>query len=103
MAEFMNAGDLVGMRIDDTAPDTGTDGFGAMGKPIPPHRRQAAYEHVKAMGVKDSDQAMTLVGTVADQLERDKPYEAMAAGMKHIDLTGTYRLMAVLLTAQDPS
>jgi hypothetical protein len=31
-------------------------------------------------------------------LERDKPYEAQAAGMKFLDLTGTYRLFAVLLT-----
>jgi hypothetical protein len=73
-------------------------GFNNMGKPIPTDRRQAAYEHCKEMGL-NAARSWECVNGVAEQLERDKPYEAQAAGMKHLDLTGTYRLMAVLLTS----
>ena len=73
------------------------DGFNNMGKPIPIDRRQQGYDHAKQMGLS-SDHALAAVSGVAEQLERDKPYEAMAAGMKYLDLTGTYRLFAVLLT-----
>lgn len=73
------------------------DGFNNMGRPIPSDRRQRAYEHAKQMGLS-SDHALAAVQGVAEQLERDKPYEAMGAGMKYLDLTGTYRLFAVLLT-----
>lgn len=48
------------------------------------------------MGLNTAD-GTEVVGAVAEQLERDNPYEAMAAGMKHLDLCGTYRLFAVLL------
>jgi len=75
--------------------DALSDGFAAMGKPIPFHRKQAGYDFVKSIGVKDCFGA---VAAMSEQLERDKPYEAMAAGMRYLDLTGTYRLMAYLLT-----
>lgn len=78
------------------------DGFDAMGKPIPMFRRAVALAHCASMGVTDREDALSCVGGVAEQLERDKPYEAMACGMKYLDLTGTYRLMAVLLTATEP-
>lgn len=71
--------------------------FNAMGKPIPHHRRSNAYETAKAMGL-DSSQAMAVVTGMAEQLSRDKPFEAQKVGLEHLDLTGTYRLMAVLLT-----
>lgn len=89
MAEFLE------QRKHNTPSD---DGFNAMGKPISFARRQKAYDHAKGMGVKSHADCFALVNGVAEQLERDKPYEAMAAGMKYLDLTGTYRLMAVLLT-----
>jgi hypothetical protein len=76
------------------------DGFDAMGKPIPLYRRTAALDHCRQMGLTDPEDAWSCVGGVAEQLERDAPYEAMAAGMKYLDLIGTYRLMAVLLTAE---
>jgi hypothetical protein len=47
----------------------------------------------------NSARAWECVSSIANQLEHDKPYEAQAAGMRFLDLTGTYRLMAVLLTA----
>lgn len=76
------------------------DGFKAMGKPVPLFRKQAALDHCKAMGL-DGNEAWAVVGRVAEQLERDEPYEAMRLGMVYLDLTGTYRLMAVLLTAHE--
>lgn len=70
--------------------------FNGMGKPLREKARAVAYEHCKAMGL-NSAQAWECVGSVAEQLERDNPYEAQAAGMKFLDLCGTYRLFAVLL------
>ncbi len=78
------------------------DGFNNMGKPISPFRRQAGYAHARQMGLS-ADHALAAVSGVAEQLERDKPYEAMAAGMKYMDLTGTYRLFAVLLVEPEAS
>lgn len=95
MAEFIG---ITGER--SAVPGSG-DGFDAMGKPIPSYRRQAAYAHCKDMGL-DAEASWSAVSGMADQLERDKPYEAMEAGMRWLDLTGTYRLMAVLLTAEKP-
>lgn len=70
--------------------------FNKMGKPLSGKARQSAYEHCLKMGL-NAARAWECVGSVAEQLERDKPYEAQAAGMKFLDLTGTYRLFAVLL------
>lgn len=86
MAEHLN------QRVEPPA-----DQFSMMGKPISPAVRQIGYEHCKEMGL-DSGNAHNCVSAVSEQLERDKPYEAQAAGMKYLDLTGTYRLFAVLLT-----
>jgi hypothetical protein len=71
--------------------------FNMMGKPLPYPVLQAGFEHCKQMGL-DSARARECVDAVSAQLERDKPYEAQAAGMKFLDLTGTYRLFSVLLT-----
>ena len=68
-----------------------------MGKPVPYERRQRAYEAAKSMGL-DADSSFMAVDGMAEQLRRDKPYEAMQVGMRYVDLTGTYRLMATLLT-----
>jgi hypothetical protein len=80
--------------------DAGTvSPFNNMGKPIPEARKQAAYDCAKAMGIESADERMGLVGTVANYLERDQPYEAQQAALKRLDVTGMYRLIAVLLTA----
>lgn len=71
--------------------------FNAMGHPVPTHRKTAAYQHAQDMGLSKAE-AMECINGMAEQLERDQPYEAQAKGMKFVDLTGTYRLMAVLLT-----
>ena len=88
-----------------TAPadvDSVANGFDAMGKPIPLYRKQAAYDTCKAMGVNNPSVAWSVVNGMANALERDKPYDAMNVGGAHVDLTGVYRLMAVLLTAPRP-
>lgn len=93
--------------LDTETPDSANatapvpSGFDAMGQPIPAARRQAAYEACKAMGLTDREVMMRCVSGMAEQLERDKPFEAQQIAMQHVDLTGAYRLMAVLLT--DPN
>jgi hypothetical protein len=99
MSIFGNESGMVGARI---APDTWTEGdsgFAAMGKPIPFHRQQTGYEHCKEMGL-DTEAAFSAVRTMSEQLERDKPLQAMEAAKRYLDVTGCYRLMAVLLTAE---
>jgi hypothetical protein len=73
--------------------------FDKMGKPLNVRARQAAYDHCLAMGL-NSAEAWKCVGSVAELLERDRPDEAQGAGMKFLDLTGTYRLFAVLLATE---
>ncbi len=92
----------VEMQIFPAPEVSDTDGFAAMGKPVPFWRRQAGYETCRAMGLT-SENAYSAVGVMSEQLERDQPYDAMEKGMEYIDLTGTYRLMAVLLTASRPN
>jgi hypothetical protein len=77
------------------------EGFGAMGHPVPAYRQQAGYDLCRQLGC-GTEAAWTAVAGMAGALERDKPYEAMEAGMRTLDLTGTYRLMAVLLSAIKP-
>jgi hypothetical protein len=72
------------------------DPFNQMGKPIPFPVREEAYQLCKEWGLSNA-RAYECVSGVCTMLERDKPYEAMAHGMKFVDLTGTYRLFAVLL------
>lgn len=83
------------------------NGFDAMGREVPSERVAEAYRHAKEMGLNTED-AFTVVGYMADAIERDDPYRALldgSAGFKKqivpLDLTGRYRLMAVLCT--DPS
>jgi hypothetical protein len=72
-------------------------GYARMGQPLPETSRSAAYKHCRAMGLSSAESWACVQG-VAEQLERDVPYEAMQAGMLYLDLTGVYRLFAVLLT-----
>jgi hypothetical protein len=68
-----------------------------IGKPIPYSRRQAAFDTARDFGL-DSQGAFAAIEAMAIPLEKDRPHAAMEAGMRHVDLTGTYRLMAALLT-----
>lgn len=100
MAEFLEPSNLK-HKIIPVANPKGTDGFAAIGKPVPLHRCSAALKHCRDMGLTNTEQGMACVSGMAAQLERDEPYEAMAVGMRYLDLIGTYRLMAVLLAAQE--
>ncbi len=92
MAEFMNKP----RRHDRKNPVKGDSGFAAFGKDVPMYRRSEALRHIREMGIKNNDAAWECIGKMSDAIARDKPYEAMQVGMEYVDLTGTYRLMAVL-------
>ena len=97
MAEFLN-------QVVPQDPPESADGFAAMGKPIPDFRRDEAYRTCREEFEMNSSKAMGTVAGMAEMLERDKPYEALGCGMKYgVDLTGSYRLMAVLLVHQEKS
>lgn len=74
------------------------DGFEAMGHPVSDHRRETAYRHARDMGLS-SEQSMRVVGAMADAVERDDPYRALGTAGEPLDITGRYRLLAVLCTA----
>lgn len=76
-----------------------TTGMAAMGKPIPYNRKSAALETVRAMvpGIS-TEEGMAVVDSVSLLLQRDQPYQAQKAALKTLNLTGTYRLIAVLLS-----
>ena len=68
-----------------------------MGKPINNLSRQKGIDMLKEVGVKFASERYFCVRAVAEDLERDKPFEAMEKAMKYVDLTGAYRLFAELL------
>jgi hypothetical protein len=76
------------------------EGIAAMGKPIPPFRKERAYEQCLLMGL-DKEMAMRCVDAMSEQLERDNPYQAQAQGMRFLDVTGMYRCMAYLLCGEE--
>lgn len=90
MAEFLNQAPAVSADMSLI--------FNAMGKPIPPAARQAGFDACRQMGL-DTAHAWSATNGCAEQLERDKPYEALERAMLYLDLTGGYRLMAMILTA----
>lgn len=96
MAEFVNKRpDLVPTKVEE-------DGFGNMGKPIPTFRKEAGVGCCRDMGMTDMAIITACVSAMSAALERDKPYEAMSAAGQFLDLTGVYRLMAVLLVSPKP-
>lgn len=92
MAEF------IGQKKPPRTKSRPNEGFNAMGKTVPVRRKAEAARHLKEMGLTNSEDIFTCVAMVAGQLERDEPYEAIRHAMKYVDLTGAYRLIAVLLT-----
>jgi hypothetical protein len=71
--------------------------FNMMGKPISTNVRQGAYDVCRKSFGLDSARSWEVVNATAEQLERDRPHNALGAAMQHVDLTGAYRLMATLL------
>lgn len=87
--------------VESHIPDEATSpkGFNALGHPVPATRKKAGYELCIKMGIQDKDVVWQLIEDLARLIEGDKPFEAQEHGLKHLDLTGYYRLMAVLLSA----
>lgn len=77
------------------------DPFNAMGRPIPPAGREAAFDAARAMGL-DTGDAWEVTGKVARALEDDAPLRAQQAGLAHLDLTGYYRMAATMLAYVAP-
>jgi hypothetical protein len=74
------------------------EAFEAMGKPVPEDRRDAAYSWLRSIGI-GREEAWQTVQQASTALERDHPHEVFKIAMQFIDLTGAYRLMALLLTS----
>ena len=91
----------VGARLGEHQ-TSGTDGFDAFGKPVSNYRKSAALRHLRAM-VPDTntEEATGCINRMVEAVERDDPYRAMEAARRTVDLTGAYRLLAVLLCAED--
>lgn len=76
------------------------DGFEAFGHPVPDHRLEEAYRQARAMGMNASS-AMEVVGKAVRAIESDQPYRILGTtDVGGLDLTGRYRLVAVLCTAE---
>lgn len=80
-------------------------GFSAIGKAIPSHRLSNAYKTVKEILPNISTEiAMSIIGKAASHIEHDDCNALIGLvysldnDLKLIDVTGRYRLMAVLLT-----
>lgn len=89
----------VGTRITPDFWTEGDSGFAAMGKPVPFSRQQKAYEVMQSFGFDDKSHCHDTIANTADLIRRDRPFEAIQFLMEAgVDLTGTYRLLATLLT-----
>jgi hypothetical protein len=106
MGKFANA--IAGggaLREQTLLPWKGESGFDAMGHYVPAFRRSAAERHLKDMGwdrLGDAEKRYTVVSRMCACIERDNPHEALEFAMREgVDATGCYRLLSVLLTAED--
>lgn len=83
-----------------TAGSEQNSAFDAFGQPVPAQRKQAGYDFCKTLGL-ESDQAWGVVNAVALAIEEDKPFIAQQKACERFDLTGAYRLVAILCTAKE--
>lgn len=84
----------------------GQSGFDAMGHQVPPFRKTEGEKHLKSMGFNkpgDAERRYDLIARMSDQIARDNSHGAMEEAYKMgLDVTGVYRLLAVLLCAEEP-
>lgn len=93
----------MGDHNDTSTSGTGqVDWFDALGDEVPDEQRQAAIQEARKMGVEASDDS-PWVNEVARLVEDDRPKEAIEAARVHLDLTGSFRFLAVLCTPESPS
>lgn len=109
MGKFANEEPGQGLRLGPPVPLDGEDGFAALGKPVPIHRRAAAERHCKDMGCTDSAKVFHCIEAMCIHIENDEPHAAMERALGPswgghpegiVDATGVYRLLAVLLCAE---
>jgi len=100
-------------KPEPTAPDLtpvprdqpwhGQSGFRALGRQVPWFRRAAADQHLKAMGFTCAEQRWSIVCALAGRVASDDPHMALEECMRlGVDVTGCYRLLAVILSAPPP-
>lgn len=90
-------------RIETKKPWTGQSEFDALGHEVPHFRREAGNAHLKDMGFTDAEKRFDIVQKMAGNIERDNPHMALEDALQQgPDVTGCYRLLAVMLTAQQP-
>ena len=102
MGKFANTPsnmDIVGARIAPPVQTKSDDGFNAFGKRVPFYRRANAYEHCKDMGLTDKAVIFSLIESMADKIQRDEPHIALEIASQYVDVTGCYRLLAVLCSS----
>jgi hypothetical protein len=90
--------DGVGMKICPPIETDGDTEFAAFGEPVPYARREQADNHLKEMGLTDAEERFDCIQKMSNAIERDEPMRAMNDCFKYLDVTGCYRLMAVLCT-----
>jgi hypothetical protein len=80
----------------------GQSGFDAMGHTVPMFRKSEAERHLKQMGFTDAEQRFNIVSKMSTEIERDNSHAAMEAAYKlGLDVTGIYRILAVLLAHEE--
>lgn len=79
----------------------GENGFEAMGHAVPAFRKTAGEAALKDMGFDgptNSEKRYDIVARMSSCIERDNSHEALELALKEgLDVTGCYRLLAVLL------
>lgn len=75
----------------------------AIGKPIPPHRREAAQALARKMGLTNTSRAWQLIHGMANYLEQNCAHLTMMKAKQTFELPACYALMACLLNAPDPA
>ena len=80
----------------------GYTGYDRMGKPIPLHHRQAAYETCMKYGL-DEKTAKSIIKKMVKLLVRNKPHEALLAVREFesgFTINKVYQLIYVLMTGK---
>ena len=87
-------------RTADPTDNAIPSGFEAMGEPVCDRRKSKALAHLRDMSPDlSTEREMEIVGSVSAAIERDEPYDAVAEAQDALDLTGAYRLLAVICAA----
>ena len=73
--------------------------FECLGRRVPYDARADAVEEAREMHVElTEDEMFSWIESICYNIENDNPEGAMIEVRKHLDLTGAYRLLAVLCT-----